>query len=312
VHNNLNVSGIKAVFTINQGFVRLSAARPLNVERAIVDRDIPPHDHDYYELSVVVRGRCRHHTADGVQELAPGSVIVIAPGGVHAFSRPRDVEFVNLYYLAEWLATGWREYWTERGLVPLFLAQVLFRREGPPRPAVFRLNARDAASAKAELAEIQHELNAARPSPLYIKAAFLKLLVLFSRACGTAPDEFPAPVWAVMHGIEACIENGQPFDQAAQLRAWPVSADHGSRLFRRATGLAPLEYYQRRRIHHACVRLLDREHTITRIALELGFADAAHFSRLFRKYAGLTPREYRAKYTVAVSAADHPAPILDR
>lgn len=294
----MNVSGIKAVFTINQAFVRLSATRPLNVEPVAVTADIAPHDHDYYEISVVVRGRCRHHTADGVQELQPGSVIVVAPGGVHAFSRPKGVQFINLYYLAEWLATGWREYWTERGLVPLFLAQVLFRREVEPAPAVFRLDARGAAAAEAELREIHRELGAARPSPLFIKAAFLKLLVQLSRACDATREEFAAPVWAVMHGIEACIENGQPFDQAAQLRAWPVSADHGSRLFRRATGLAPLEYYQRRRIHHACVRLLDSEHTITRVALELGFADAAHFSRLFRKYAGLTPRAYRAKYKV--------------
>ena len=294
----MNVSAIKATYTINQSVVRLSAARPVNVERVAVTVDIAPHDHDYYEVSLLVRGRCRHHTADGGQDLEPGAVIVVAPGGVHAFSRPRDAEFVNLYYLAEWLATGWREYWTERGLVPLFLAQVLFRREALPRPAVFRLDARGAAAAEAELAEIHHELASPHPSPLFIKAAFLKLLVQLSRACHDTREEFAAPVWAVMHGIEACIENGQPFDQAAQLRAWPVSADHGSRLFRRATGLSPLEYYQRRRIHHACVRLLDSEHTITRVALELGFADAAHFSRLFRKYAGLTPRAYRAKYKV--------------
>jgi hypothetical protein len=85
----LNVSGITATYTINQSMVRLSAARPLNVEPAVVTVDIAPHDHDYYEVSIVVRGRCRHHTADGIQELEPGSVIVIAPDGVHAFSRPR-------------------------------------------------------------------------------------------------------------------------------------------------------------------------------------------------------------------------------
>ncbi len=278
--------------------VRLSATRPLNVEPAVVTVDIAPHDHDYYEVSIVVRGRCRHHTADGTQELQPGSVIVIAPGGVHAFSRPRGVEFINLYYLAEWLAVGWREQWAERGLVPLFLAQVLFRRAEKPRPAVFRLDPRSAAAVGADLEEIQRELEAVHPSPLFIKAAFLKVLVRLSRAGDVSREEFSPAVWSVMQGVETCIENGRPFDQSAQLRAWPVTADHASRLFRRATGLAPLEYYQRRRVHHACARLLDRECTVTEVAMELGFADAAHFSRLFRKYAGLTPRAYRAKYQV--------------
>ncbi|MDB6127478.1 MAG: AraC family transcriptional regulator [Verrucomicrobia bacterium] len=294
---NLNVSGIKATFTINQAVVRLSATHPLNVEQVAVVSDIAPHDHDYYEVSIVVRGRCRHHTADGMQELAPGSVIVVAPGGVHAFSRPRGVEFINLYYLAEWVAVGWREQWAERGLVPLFLAQLLFRRDERPRPAVFRLEAGEAAAVTGELDDIRRELGSARPSPLFIKAAFLKLLVRLSRAGETSGAEFSAAVWAVLHGIEAAIENGRPFDHAAQLRAWPVTADHGSRLFRRATGLSPLEYYQRRRVHHACARLLGRDRTVTEVAMELGFADAAHFSRLFRKYAGLTPRAYRLKYT---------------
>ncbi|MDB6170020.1 MAG: AraC family transcriptional regulator [Verrucomicrobia bacterium] len=278
--------------------MRLSATHPLNVEHVVLPHAIAPHDHDYYEVSVVVRGRCRHHTADGAQELEPGSTIVIAPGGVHAFSRPRGVEFINLYYLAEWLAVGWREQWAERGLVPLFLAQLLFRREGRPRPAVFRIDEKGAAAVGGELDEIERELHGPRPSPLFLKAAFLKVLVRLSRAADATGEEFSAGVWSVMQGIEANIENGRPFDQSAQLRAWPVTADHGSRLFRRATGLAPLEYYQRRRIHHACVRLLDHERTITEVALELGFADAAHFSRLFRKYAGLTPRAHRAKYKV--------------
>ncbi len=293
---------MKATFTINQAMVRLSATRPLNVEHVAVTQDIAPHDHDYYEVSVVVRGRCRHHTADGTQELEPGSVIVVAPGGVHAFSRPRGVEFINLYYLAEWLAVGWREQWAERGLVPLFLAEVLFRRAEQPRPAVFRLEGSLAESVGAELDEIRGELAAPQPSPLFIKAAFLKVLVQLSRARDAASEDYSAPIWRVMHGIEACIENGRPFDQTAQMRAWPVSADHGSRLFRRATGLSPLEYYQRRRIHHACARLLANEHNVTQVALDLGFADAAHFSRLFRKYAGLTPRAYRAKYAVTRAA----------
>lgn len=276
--------------------MRLNATRLLNVEQVAVVQDIAAHDHDYYEVSIVVKGRCRHHTADGEQELQPGSVIVVPPGSVHAFSRPRGVEFINLYYLAEWLAAGWREQWAERGLVPLFLAQLLFRRAEPPRPAVFQLDAKEQAAVLAELDDMRRELDAGKPSPLFIKAAFLKLLVRLSRAAESGGEEFSGAVWSVIDGIEAAIENNRPFDQTAQLRAWPVTADHGSRLFRRATGFSPLEYYQRRRVHHACARLLDREQTITEVALELGYADSAHFSRLFRKYSGLTPRAYRQKY----------------
>jgi AraC-like DNA-binding protein/mannose-6-phosphate isomerase-like protein (cupin superfamily) len=294
----LNVSGIKPEFTINQETVRLSAARPLNLEWMRVVTENRPHDHDYYEICLVRRGRARHHTEDGEQELGPGTVMVVAPGGVHAFTRPKDLEVVNIYYLAEWLATGLREHWGERGLVPLFLAQALFRRPARPRPAVFQLTGTMTAAVEAELHDIRDELAAEQPSPLFMKAAFLKLLVRLSRACDQNGEDFSPAVWSVMQAIETCVENARPFDLGVLVRGWPVSADHGSRLFRRATGLSPLEYFQRRRIQHAGARLLDPERSITEVAMELGFADAAHFSRLFGKYAGLTPRAYREKYRV--------------
>jgi len=295
---NLNGSGIKAVFTINQAAVRLSATRPLNVERVGVARDIPPHDHDYYEISVVVRGRARNHMAEGVQELVPGAVIVIPPGGVHAISQPRGFVAMNLYYLAEWVATGWREHWGERGLVPLFLAQVLFKLPLASRPAVFRLSEKEAAAVEGELMEIRDELDRDSPSLLFLKAGLLKTLVRLSRAADRVGADFPAPVWTVVEAIENCVEHGRMFDLHALLRAWPVSPDRGSRIFRRATGLSPQAYYQRRRVQRACALLLAAERPVTSVAMELGYADAAHFSRLFKKHAGLTPRAYRQKYGV--------------
>lgn len=299
--NKLNDSGIKATYTINQAVVRLSASHPLNVERVTVPVEIGPHDHDYYEVTFVLRGRARHQTKDGYQALSPGSVVVVPPGGVHAYSRIKDVEAINLYYLAEWIAAGWREQWGERGLVPLFLAHILFRKPVPPRPEVLQLAPRDAARLEAELGEIAEELARTQPSQLLLKASLLKVLVRLSRASTGDNDEFPEMVWSVVEEIELCVDNGRMFDLHALLRRWPVTPDHGSRMFRRVTGLSPQEYYQRRRIQRACALLLDPANSATRVAFELGFADAAHFSRLFRRHMGLGPRDYRRKYAVTRS-----------
>jgi AraC-like DNA-binding protein/mannose-6-phosphate isomerase-like protein (cupin superfamily) len=299
----LDDSVIKATYTINQDVVRLSASHPLNVEQLTVPVEIAPHDHDYYEVSFVRRGRARHQTKDGFQTLSPGSVVVVPPGGVHAFARNKNLEVINLYYLAEWIASGWREQWGERGLVPLFLAQVLFRRPRPPRPHVLQLSVRDAATIEAELVEISEELKRERPSQLLLKAALLKVLVRLSRVSAEGNDEFPQRVWSVVEEIELCVDNGRMFDLHALLRQWPVTPDHGSRVFRSATGLSPQEYYQRRRIQRACALLLDPANSATRVALELGFADAAHFSRLFRRHMGFGPRDYRRKYAVTSAAS---------
>ncbi len=298
--NKLNYSVIKATYTINQDVVRLSATHPLNVEWLAVPGAIGAHDHDYYEVSFVRRGQARHQTKDGYQALAAGSVVVVPPGGVHAFVRTQGMEVINLYYLSEWIAAGWREQWAERGLVPLFLDQALFRKPVPPRPAVLQLSAGEAARVESEFEEIRDELLRPQPSRLLLKAALLKVLVRLSRASDAGLDEFPEMVWSAIAEIELCVDHGRMFDLHALLRRWPVTPDHGSRVFRQATGLSPQEYYQRRRIQRACALLLDPANPATRVALELGFADAAHFSRQFRRHMGLGPREYRRKYEVRV------------
>ncbi|MCB1103989.1 MAG: helix-turn-helix domain-containing protein [Opitutaceae bacterium] len=296
---NLNDSGIKATFTINQDVVRLSASHPMNVEWLAVGGAIAPHDHDYYEISFVRRGRARHQTEGGRQTLGPGSVVIVPPRGVHAFAQTQGMEVINLYYLAEWIAAGWRGQWAERGLVPLFLAQVLFRQETSARPSVLQLSAREAAAIESELEEIRDELKRENPSQLLLKASLLKVLVRLSRASDTSHEEFPEMVWSVVEEIELCVDNGRMFDLHALMRRWPITPDHGSRMFRRATGLSPQDYFQRRRIQRACALLLDAANAATRVAAELGFADAAHFSRLFRRHMGMGPRDYRRKYAVA-------------
>jgi AraC-like DNA-binding protein/quercetin dioxygenase-like cupin family protein len=291
-----NDSVVKARYTINHESVRLSATHPVNVEWIPVTADIPPHNHDYYETCVVVRGRGRHHTVDGEQVIGPGSVIVIAPGGVHAISAPRDLLVINLYYLSEWMAAGWREQWNEQGLVPLFLAQALFRPAETPRPAVFTLSNREKALVEVELVEARNELSESQPSLLFLKASLLKLLVRLSRARGGDQEEFSPLVWTVVRRIEGSVEKCQPFELAGLFQDWHVTPDRGSRLFRAATGLSPQAYYQRRRIQRACVLLLAGKLSATEIAAELGFADASHFTRHFRSQMGLSPRAYRKRY----------------
>ncbi len=59
----------------------------------------------------------------------------------------------------------------------------------------------------------------------------------------------------------------------------------------------PNAYIRKRRLARACEMLAapDGRHTITQIAYELGFADAAHFSRLFSEQQGCSPSQWRKR-----------------
>lgn len=104
--------------------------------------------------------------------------------------------------------------------------------------------------------------------------------------------------------IERVERAGGTPDKAAVAREAGASFSHFCRLFKATTGLTAGDYFQRRRIHRACHRLLTTAATATEIAHQLGFADSAHFNRRFKETTGLTPRAYRRKFAEDAPRSD--------
>jgi AraC-like DNA-binding protein len=73
-----------------------------------------------------------------------------------------------------------------------------------------------------------------------------------------------------------------------------LSIAHYSALFHRRTGFAPMDYFLRLKVQHAC-RLLDiTGMRVEEVARAIGYEDPFYFSRLFRRIMGKSPRAYRA------------------
>jgi AraC-like DNA-binding protein len=64
-------------------------------------------------------------------------------------------------------------------------------------------------------------------------------------------------------------------------------------LFRRRTGVAPMDYVRRARVAEARRLLADVNLSVKQIAHQLGFADPFHFSKVFRAIDGLPPTHFR-------------------
>ena len=72
-----------------------------------------------------------------------------------------------------------------------------------------------------------------------------------------------------------------------------LSMVHFRRLFRRATGHAPLEYLNLLRIAAARGELENRRMPVSEVAVRCGFRTLSSFNRQFRIHTGMSPREYR-------------------
>ena len=68
------------------------------------------------------------------------------------------------------------------------------------------------------------------------------------------------------------------------------------RLTARRIGLSPKWLIQRRRLHEAAERLVERDRPdLARVAADLGYCDQSHFARDWRAVTGLTPGEFAAE-----------------
>ncbi|ALI10172.1 MULTISPECIES: helix-turn-helix domain-containing protein [Pseudomonas] len=84
-----------------------------------------------------------------------------------------------------------------------------------------------------------------------------------------------------------------PFNLGDLARAIGLSEYHFSRLFKRATGRSPSQYFIQLRMARARQLLIETERSVIDIGLEVGYGSASHFSQIFRREVGVAPSHYR-------------------
>ena len=324
-------TALKAEYTSTLHRVGVSAAKPVHVGSWIADttgppelvpgdRDYPgwhygspvslyeqdkrPHDHAHFEICIVRQGAALHRTAFLTEELGPRTVVVMAPGMVHAIYSAHDLHQTNLYYMTEWLADDLMSHWQEVAFVPLFLAAALFRQVQVGPIPQFTLAEEELADVDHELANITQESHQGQESLTLLRSCLLKVLIVLSRAAVRESSvelslSFRDEVITALERIETAILRSDTFRVASLAGELGISPATLTAQFQKSTGWGPMAYYQRRRVQHACRLLLNVGKSITDVAYELGYCDSAHFTHLFKKHQGLLPSEYRQLYAKA-------------
>lgn len=85
----------------------------------------------------------------------------------------------------------------------------------------------------------------------------------------------------------------EEFSLATLAKTAQLSEYHFSRLFKRATGLSPSQYFIRLRMARARQLLLHTDSSVIDIGMEVGYSSPSHFSQIFRRVVGVTPSAYR-------------------
>ena len=111
------------------------------------------------------------------------------------------------------------------------------------------------------------------------------------------PDESPARRRIVTRAVRFMAEHINGTLKAETLcRMLGVSSSHLNAIFRKETGRAPMEFFQRLKMREASRLLEDTDMRVSEVAAALGYDDPYYFSRVFRKCVGTSPRAYRASH----------------
>lgn len=88
------------------------------------------------------------------------------------------------------------------------------------------------------------------------------------------------------------------YDLNAYLNTLPFNGEYLKKMFKKETGLTPLQYLTDRRLENAAATL--RTYVgignVSETAHMCGFSDPLYFSRLFKKKYGVPPREYNRQH----------------
>ncbi|MFF2483124.1 helix-turn-helix domain-containing protein [Paenibacillus sp. NPDC058071] len=139
-----------------------------------------------------------------------------------------------------------------------------------------------------------------------LHALFQKIMHLALEAVAASEESDYGAVLAVKKSI-AHIQNAfaEPIQYADLARNCGLSPRHYSRIFRKLTGMSPVNYIIQSRIIEAKRLLSTASEPIQQVAIKSGFSDPFHFSRTFKRHVGLSPRLYvnlhREQSRVAVS-----------
>jgi AraC family transcriptional regulator len=150
------------------------------------------------------------------------------------------------------------------------------------------------------LEQIKRELSERDPpSRLYIQGLARSLTVHVVRSYATASVQGAGPrgglqAYKLRKIVDAMTQSlAETFILSRYAAIAELSDFHFSRVFKQTTTLSPSSFFNRLRMEHAKVLLLESELSILDVCAAVGYASPSHLSTRFRGATGMTPSEYR-------------------
>ena len=252
------------------------------------------HQHDFCELVVVIQGSALHWLEDGDFPVTAGDVFLLQGRQSHYFHDRKNLELINIMYDPVQIGLPEAELRKLPGYCAMFMLEPSYRRR---HRFASRLHLQRIPLARAEQLADEMETECKEQAAGYeaaLRAKLIELIVYLSRAYNFSEAVEARALLRVGHVIGALEQEYSKKWRLEDLQQIAgMSRSSLMRIFREATGVAPIAYLLRLRIQKAMELLRNSDQPVTGVAFETGFHDSNYFARQFRKIAGRSPARYR-------------------
>jgi AraC family transcriptional regulator, L-rhamnose operon transcriptional activator RhaR len=288
--HNIAAYGRAVVFPVD--------AVPIGAGQFVIDGEVAAHRHLFVEIAVVMGGTGQHVAEHGTYAAQVGDVFVIHPGAWHAYAGCHRCVVANCYFGAELLDRELAWMRQDAAVAPL-LAEPRAAL-GVPQAAT-RLSAQGCEDYRRVIdllvARTQTLTPSMRVECLGLLTAALGILAQTGQPSssgdvGRAVVPHPAVVAAQQMLEERLAYPWTLVEMAYQLH---IDRSYLVRLFKQATGDAPMSFLARRRAARAATLLRTTATPIGEIGCAVGWDDPTQFNRRFKAFYGMSASTYRAQ-----------------
>jgi len=252
--------------------------------------DIPPHTHNFTELNIVFKGKGEHIVDNYSHPISAGDIFVINNVKPHAFKNCKHMIRYIIRYLPEFFADNY-EIGQIAGYHALFILGANNHLTQHLHLNTEQLDYLENIFLKTFVREYKNRIIG---FDTIIKSTLSHLIIYLSRAYSKQKISGNDSILRIAESISYLEEFYNKKIKLQNLaKMTHLSTNQYLRIFKKAYGKSPMKYLNTLRIQRALQMLRFSKNSITKIALQSGFANSAFFSKQFKKTTGLSPNAYR-------------------
>ena len=243
-----------------------------------------PHNHDYYEIFLMIKGRAQHSINGNVVPIEEGSLIFIRKDDTHDYKSVNGAfEFANLAFsentltcLFEYLGLG-------------FPGKRLLEADFPPEVL---LTENETKKLYLKLAEL-NTINFSDSDTLKFKMRKLLCDIFSDYFVNVTESDSEIPFW--LENAYRKMRDPKNFIEGKEklFRIAGKTREHTTRCMKKYYGITPSDYVNELRLSYAANLLISSNLNATEICYECGFQNLSWFYNEFAKKFGTPPVQYK-------------------